>query len=295
MFTPEENKLPESEGKLQKFDLFEDNRSLLTAYAYAILGSVDDAKDIVQDAFLKIMFMDNAKIRDTRSYLIRTVINLSINKKNKNKKLQAGYPGEWLPEPVATETADALIKGKEVLEYSLMVLLEKLNARQRAVFILKEAFDYEHTEIAEVLEIKPDYSRQLLKRAKKNIEGDGAVTKGNSSADYLNTYLEVIRRGDTARLEELLKEEIIVYSDGGGKVSAGLKPVYGKKHASAYLLGIYQKFYRNRHIVQGIINHQPALLYYEDNVLTNCQIFSLESEHIKQIYFIRNPEKLKVI
>src|SRR5688572_17644493 len=122
-------------------------RPLLTTYAYNILGSLDEAKDVVQDAYLKFMQLDRQDIEDQKAYLVRMVINLSINQKKRQRRIVADYPGEWLPEPVATEKADTGILRKEVLSYSLMVLLEKLNPRQRAVFILNEAFDYDHEEI----------------------------------------------------------------------------------------------------------------------------------------------------
>ncbi|HEY6977131.1 MAG TPA: sigma-70 family RNA polymerase sigma factor, partial [Chitinophagaceae bacterium] len=140
---------------------------LLTTYAYNILGSYEDAKDVVQDAYLKLMEGNTATIEDKKAYLVRTVINLSINKKNRQKRQRALYPGEWLPEPVATEKADTALNRKEILSYSLMVLLERLNAKQRAVFILKEAFAYDHAEIAEVLDITEEHSRKLLSRAKE--------------------------------------------------------------------------------------------------------------------------------
>ncbi|WP_315817463.1 sigma-70 family RNA polymerase sigma factor [Paraflavitalea speifideaquila] len=148
----------------------EEYRPLLTTYAYNILGTLDEAKDVVQDAFLKFMDVERGKIADKRNYLIRTVINLSINAKKRQRKLVAEYPGPWLPEPVATENADGGLLQKEVLSYSLMVLMEKLNVRQRAVFILKEAFDYEHEEIAAALEISVDNSRKLLSRAREQLQ-----------------------------------------------------------------------------------------------------------------------------
>lgn len=142
-------------------------RRLLITYAYNITGSYEDAKDIVQDAYIKFMNVEK-DIENKKAYLIRSVINLSINFKKKQKKLLFEYPGMWLPEPVATEKADMEINSKEILSYSLMVLLEKLNAKQRAVFILREAFNYDHEEIADVLRITVENSRKILSRAKSN-------------------------------------------------------------------------------------------------------------------------------
>lgn len=128
----------------------EDLRPSLTLYAYNILGSYEDAKDIVQDVFLKFTQLKADKIADKKSYLIRMVVNLAIDHKRRLKKQLEQYPGPWLPEPLATDDPAFAIHRKEILSYSLLVLLEKLDSKQRAVFILKEGFDYDHEEVAEV-------------------------------------------------------------------------------------------------------------------------------------------------
>jgi RNA polymerase sigma-70 factor (ECF subfamily) len=268
-------------------------RPLLITYAYNILGSVDEAKDVVQDAFLKFIEKDNAAIENQKAYLVRSVINLSINQKKRQRKLVANYPGQWLPEPVATEFADNAINRKEILSYSLMVLLEKLNPKQRAVFILKEGFNYDHEEIAEVLDITVENSRKLLSRSKALLQEAQPVEEKTVSLDYLNKYMHVIHAGDMQGLERLLTDEITVISDGGGKVTAFMKPVKGRESVVALLMGITKKFYHHIRLEQKWINHQPALFYYDDDKLVNCQVFSITNGHIDKIYFMRNPDKLK--
>lgn len=134
-----------------------DYQSKLLPYAYNILGSVDDALDVIQDVMVKRLSGVGAALENESAYLIKSVINRAINLKNRNKRIR----GEkmWLPEPVATESADAGIKKKEIISYSMLVLLEHLNAKERGVFILKEAFDYAHEEIAETLSITVENSR----------------------------------------------------------------------------------------------------------------------------------------
>jgi RNA polymerase sigma-70 factor (ECF subfamily) len=267
-------------------------RALLTTYAYNILGSLEEAKDIVQDAYLQFMRLDDEDIKDPRSYLVRTVINLSINRKNRQQKLRVSYHGEWLPEPVATEMADAALSRKDVLSYSLMVLLEKLDARQRAVFILKEAFDYEHTEIAKVLGITTDHSRKILSRAKQQLAMERSVNDHRIQAGDINKYLDAIRRADMQQLEQMLLEDVVVTVDGGGKVPASQRPVYGRMAVMAMVLGIYRKFYLNATVELRQINHQPALFFFTNGKLTNCQVFTFEEGRITAVYFIRNPDKL---
>ena len=272
----------------------ENIRKLLTTYAYNILGSYEDAKDIVQDAYLKLSGLDIDTIENKKAYFIRTVINLSVNFKQKQKRVVSLYPGEWLPEPIATEKADATVNSKEILSYSLMVLLEKLNAKQRAVFILKEAFDYDHKEIANVLGITEENSRKIFSRAKQQLKEPKLTDSAAISNEYLEKYIDIIYKADTQQLEKLLQKDIVLISDGGGKVSAALNPVSGRARVMKFILGINKKFYNNTEIIirKSKINHQPALLYYHDKKLINCQVFNFENGHISRIYFIRNPDKL---
>lgn len=270
-------------------------RPLLTTYAYNILGSYEDARDIVQDAFLKFMQVDVENIGNKKAYLVRMVINLSINQKKRQQKMVKDYPGEWLPEPVATEMADSALNRKEVLSYSLMVLLEKLNPKQRAVFILREAFDYEHEEIAEVLDITVENSRKLLSRAKSILREPATVTDSQVPSDYLTKYLEIIQKGDTGLLEKLLHDEVVVISDGGGKAVAFMNPVAGRESVQKLLMGIGRKHYLEVRIEQKFINHQPALFYYENDRVVTCQIFAIENGILVNVFFIRNPDKLRML
>jgi RNA polymerase sigma factor (sigma-70 family) len=271
-------------------------RPLLTTYAYNILGSIDEAYDVVQDVYLKFLQLKRDDIEDQKAYLVRMAINLSINRKKQQKKMVADYPGEWLPEPVATEKADTALLRKDVLSYSLMVLLEKLNPKQRAVFILNEAFEYDHEEIARVLDISPENSRKILSRAKAILHTDIPVTEKRAPADYLDKYMDVIRKGDIKRLEQLLTQDITITSDGGGKASAFMNQILGRESVMALLLGLHKKFYHSVRIEQRTINHQPALFYYDNNdQLVTCQVFSLSDGHIDNIFFIRNPDKLKTL
>jgi RNA polymerase sigma factor (sigma-70 family) len=272
-------------------------RPLLTTYAYNILGSFQDAEDIVQDAFLRFMKLGAGKdkISDEKAYLVRMVINLSINLKKRKGKLIDNYPGEWLPEPVDTENAETIISRKEVLSYSLMVLMEKLNPKQRAVFILKEAFDYDHEEIAGALSISVENSRKLLSRAKEIVHRDPHAKINEPDPGYLQRYMGFLSSGDTEGLEKLLKEDITVVSDGGGKAVAFINPIHGRSSVLALLLGLQKKFYLQVQLEKGEINHQPAFFYYQEGKLVSCQIFDIQDGIIRDIFFIRNPDKLRVI
>lgn len=270
----------------------EELRSSLTLYAYNIIGSYEESKDIVQDVFLKFTQLDQDKIEDKKSYLIRMVVNLAIDRKRKQKKHRSEYPGQWLPEPFATEDPENSVYRKEILTYSMMVLLEKLDSKQRAVFILKEAFDYDHEEISRVLGITVENSRKILSRAKSDLQSPASQVPEKKLRQSLQRYLTVIADGDMTELEQLLTRDITVISDGGGKATAFTQPIHGTKPVSALLSGLYKKMFSKIRMEEGWINHQPALFYYlEDKVIT-CMIFSLRQDRIDHIFFIRNPDKL---
>ncbi|QEC40362.1 sigma-70 family RNA polymerase sigma factor [Pseudobacter ginsenosidimutans] len=270
-------------------------RPLLTTYAYNILGSLHDAKDIVQDAYLKFMQANTEHIENKKAYLVRTVINLAINLKNRQQQLIDSYPGEWLPEMVATDAADTILNKKDVLSYSLLVLLEKLNPKERAVFILKEAFDYEHEEIAQALDLTVENSRKLLSRAKSKLREPAPQADSTVPADYVSKYMEVIRNGDTSKLEQLLHKDIVVISDGGGKAVAFRNPVAGIQNVAKLLMAIKHKYYAQFREVQKEINHQPALFYYQGDELVTAMVFVIENGQLLNVYFMRNPDKLKIL
>lgn len=269
-------------------------RPLLKTYAYNICGSLEDAGDIVQDAYLKYLQVDKEHIQDEKAYLVRMVINLSINRKKKQQAERAAYYGHWLPEPVATELADGNIRRKEILSYSLMILLEKLTPQQRAVFILKEAFNYEHTEIAAVLDITTDYSRQLFSRAKKQLAEDESKKKKTYAAASLDNYLEMLHSGDISRLESFLHDEVAIYADGGGKATAIKHPLFGRKPVLALLTAIHQKYYAAAQVIPVTVNHYPAIQIFEEGTMASCIIFDMDDTGlINNVFVIRNPDKLK--
>jgi RNA polymerase sigma factor (sigma-70 family) len=267
----------------------------LTHYAYNITGSYEDARDVVQDVFLEVMNKPQETIENKKAYLTRSVINRAINWKNRQKKFVADYPGTWLPEPIATEKADTAIEQKEILSYSLMVLLEKLNAQQRAVFILKEAFEYSHDEIASILDITGENSRKILSRAKKELSIQRVHHAPKVPSAYLQKYIDAIQNRDMKKLEQLLSDDVTLISDGGGKAPAATKTLFGKEPIMAFVDGIFQKFYRAVRLEQGMVNFHPALFFYHNDELVTCQIFIVENDIIQNIYFIRNPDKLQAL
>ena len=203
----------------------------------------------------------------------------------------------WLPEPVATETADQKIRSVEILSYSMMVLLEHLNPRERAVFILKEAFAYSHEEVSKIFDISAENSRQLLSRAKNSLkaaEPDKRIGHAPPE-DFLMQYVEVIRTGEISSLEEMLSEEITAISDGGGKLKVLREFCSGSSPVAQLTARVYALYLRKCRIEFKSINFQPALIFFQDDRLVCCQVLDISAQtgKIDHIFNVVDPQKLK--
>ncbi len=268
--------------------------SLLT-YAYNITGSYEDSQDLVQDVIEKYISLDKSEIRNETNFLIKSTINHAINFKNRHGKKMV-Y-GEWLPEPLSFENAENKLIKEQTARYTLLVLLEKLNARERAVYILKEAFDYSHQEIAETLDISVENSRKLLSRAGQqlqDIEYEPDSVNISVHADILQQYQLALSEGDIPNIEKLLTDAIKLSADGGKRIRV-IKAVEVGKSATAQLLAyVQQQFLVKKPHSFHIFNHQPAICFWQDNRIYNCHIMDIDANGmIREIYSIVDPEKLK--
>ncbi|WP_035845297.1 sigma-70 family RNA polymerase sigma factor [Crocinitomix catalasitica] len=269
-------------------------QDILFPYAYNILGSVEDAKDTIQDVLMKYLSVDKRNIENEIGYLIKSVINQSINVKKRKNKISVN--NVWLPEPISTENPDDNLNKNEILSYSLLTLLEKLTAKERAVFILKEAFDYAHQEIADTLTLTIENSRKLLSRAKTKLNDYNLTSESveqSATRILLNPYIEVMKRGDMDALEKLLSKDILLTADGGENIKVVKEFSTGIKETSQLLLYVFNAFLIGLEMKFGVINHQPAILFFKQGKLSNCQVFEFENDKIKRIYSIVDPQKLK--
>lgn len=275
-----------------------DYSNILFPYAYNILGTAEDARDAVQDVLTKFYADAREGIANEKAYLVKSVINHAINVKTRRRRTMSA--DVWLPEPVATESADGAVYLKDILSYSLLVLLERLNARERAVFILKESFDYSHEEIADILSVSLDNCRKLLSRAKDKLFKPSPVhsvsTRDPHTSTLLQNYIDAIRGRDLARLEGLLTEDIAFYADGG-KVNVVKKVCTGVDAVAELLVFSYHKYLEGSTLRVTEFNHQPAFLFYFGERLAACQVLDISAEtgKILQISTVVDPEKLKNI
>jgi len=280
--------------------MIKDYQDILFPYAYNILGSAEDARDAIQDVLTKYYAEPREGVINEKAYLVKSVINQAINKKQRRKLVP--QPEEWLPEPVATESADANVYLKDILSYSLLVLLEKLNAKERAVFILKESFDYDHKEIADILSITEEHARKLLSRAKTKLFKPGGETPRNPIHDphtnaLLQNYIDAIRDRNMPKLEALLAEDIALYADGGGKVKVVRTVCTGVADVAGLLAYVYHTYLRKSTVHITEINHQPAFLFVVGGRLATCMVLDLDpaTGRILRINNVVDPAKLKNI
>ncbi|HLV52325.1 MAG TPA: sigma-70 family RNA polymerase sigma factor [Flavobacterium sp.] len=271
-------------------------RKKLFPYAYNILGNIDDCQDVIQEVIIKFNEKEVGSISNQNAYLIRSVINRSLNLKKKNDRER--QQKIRLPEPIVTNQSESKIELEEILNYSILVLLDNLNTKERAVFLLKEAFDYEHVEIAEILEISADNSRQILTRAKKKLKLRKPEITSSSAKDrkYIERYVCAIRKGDVKTLEQMLSDEVQVLADAGNKLQAIAEQTSGIDNTVKLMTYVYENIQKDLEIKIEEVNHQSALLFYRGTTLINCQIFELNAEgKITSIFSVVDPDKLMKI
>ena len=268
----------------------------LFPYAYNILGNIDDSQDVIQDVLIKFNEKEVSTISNQNAYLIKAVINQSINLKKKNDRER--QQKITLPEPIVTNQGENKIELDEILNYSMLVLLDTLNTKERAVFLLKEAFDYEHDEIADILEISIENSRQILTRAKKKLKlrKPNITTSSTKDRKYLEKYVETIRKGDVKTLEQMLSDEVQVLADGGNNLNVVAQLTSGIEDTVKLMTYLYEHYQKDFEIKIEEINHQSALLFYKGTTLINCQIFELNPNgKIANIFSVVDPDKLMKI
>lgn len=270
------------------------HRPLIINIAYSILGSYTDAEDVAQDVAEKWLKLDTQSIQNQKNYLIRLTVNHCLNQQKQQQRLQ--YKGPWLPEPVQRHVLelDQVLEMRDLLNYELTTQLSRLNPYERAVFILKEAFEFPHQDIAQVIEKSPDNTRQLLSRAKGKIKTQ-VPSSPISAEDQAKAYqfAQHIQQGDLEKLIQLFKEDITIYSDGGGKVTAALLPIVGAQKVGNFYLNIFQSLSSNTQARFDEILGQPAILFSENDRIWSTMIFTLDAGKFTAIYSILNPDKLK--
>jgi RNA polymerase sigma-70 factor (ECF subfamily) len=282
-------------GRLATFNQY---RGLLFSVAYRMLGSVADAEDMLQETFIRWQQAANDEVRSPRAFLVTVITRLCINQLQSARVRREEYVGEWLPEPLVTgPDSDPLgvLKVDESLSMAFLLLLERLTPMERAVFLLREVFEYEYEEIAKVLGQSETNCRQILRRARQHV-GD-IRRRFDASArehdDLLKRFLQAVRKGEIKGLVELLSSDAVLHSDGGGKAIAQPHMIEGAENVARLILDRMSRVVP-KNLVNRMtrINGEPGFVSYLNGKPFSA--FTLEGGdgRIKAIYIVTNPQKL---
>jgi RNA polymerase sigma-70 factor (ECF subfamily) len=280
--------------------VFTDTRPLLFSIAYRMLGSVADAEDIVQDAYLRWQRTPDDDIREPRAYLTTIVTRLAINQLKSARVQRETYVGPWLPEPLVTEhvpDSSATVELAESLSMAFLVMLERLSPIERAVLLLHDVFDFDYAEIARIVDKSEANCRQLLSRAKKHVVADEVRFDADreQAARLTQRFTEASGAGDLEGMLAVLAEDITLWADGGGKVKgAALKPIHGADAVARFVIGRTAQFATvDRTTRPAEINGQPGFVVYASGRPLTALIFHVRDGRIQTIYAVANPDKLR--
>lgn len=285
----------------------------LRGIAYRILGNLQEAEEIVQEVYLQSRkFNVNDTIKTPGALLTTLTVRRSLDLLKTAAKQREHYTGPWLPTPIASQWADTEINNipqqptethndpalqlemSQSLSTAFMLLLERLSPLERAVFVLRQGFDLSYQEIAASVDQSADYCRQLYRRAQNHItqDKDRFETTEQKHQVVFNKFLAALANADIPAIKNLLADDAIAYSDGGGKAIAALRPIYGRDKVTRLFIGLNKNFTPVSSTRFCLINQLPGIILYDgDTAVSTLSAHIIEGE-IKALYVTRNPDKL---
>jgi RNA polymerase sigma-70 factor (ECF subfamily) len=278
---------------------FETCRPHLIGLAYRMLGTMSEAEDIVQEAFLRWYRDDRRTVAAPRAYLSRIVTRLSLDHLKSARVKRESYVGVWLPEPLiqaaidGTEAATALA---DDLSVAMLLALERLSPLERAAFLLHDVFDLPFTAVAETLGRNEAACRQLVVRARRHVR-DGRPRFPVSAAEgatIAQAFFSASRSGDVTGLQRLLADDVVLYTDGGGRRHAAIRPIFGRDRVTRLFAGLVRKglLGGSRLLRQCTINSLPGFVSIEADGIVQTTAFACTDGVITAVYVVRNPDKL---
>jgi RNA polymerase sigma-70 factor (TIGR02957 family) len=288
--------------------VFDDHRGLLVSVSYRILGSVTDAEDAVQEAWLRWANVDHSEIADPRAFLVRVTTRLAIDRLRRAKARRESYVGPWLPEPILTRQDPAEDSAMaESVSMAMLVVLETLSPLERAVFVLREAFGMPHAEIADVLGRKEEAVRQLARRARDHVRERRSRFDADQTEQRRVTerFLEATSTGDLEALMEVLSPGVTLVADGGGKALAPRRPVRGADKVARFLVTVATEERMARflesvgsepapdlriHLAQ--VNGGPGIVATSGGRPITALVLDVADGLVQTVHLVANPEKL---
>lgn len=278
--------------------LFQQHRQRLFGLAYRMLGRPADAEDVLHDAWLRWHDQDTSALDDPEAWLVTVTTRLALDRLRRAKTEREHYTGPWLPEPLEPSTEEApfdALERAESLSLSFLLLLERLSAEERAAFLLREVFDYSHSEVAGILDISEDACRQRVHRAKQRLREDRPRFQVDAAQQrrLLQRFIEAMEKPNLDTLRALFAEDAVHIADGGGLVQATLRPLYGSERLARLFFQIADRtagFPIQRDI--RMLNGAPALFQWNGDELAAVTWVECDGEQITATHSIRHPDKL---
>ncbi|XRQ08742.1 RNA polymerase sigma-70 factor [Actinomadura welshii] len=281
-------------------DLYGDLRPRASAIAYRMLGSVGEAEDVVQEAFLRMhqTLQRDEQIDTPQAYITTLVTRLAIDQLRSARVRREQYVGEWLPEPLATGPMPAeQAEQADSLSLAFLVLLESLTPHQRAAFLLREVFQYPYAEVAEIVGTDVDSARHLVARARDHVRKRRPryYATRRQREELARRFFAAAERGDLPALEELLAQDVTLHADGGGKVRAQLRPVGGRQRVARILSGATSLLARRGIRIRPTeVNGRPgAVVIDERDRVIGVMGLDIRDGRLQTLHFIANPDKLR--
>lgn len=273
-------------------------RRRLFGIAYRILGSAFEAEDVVQETWIRWQRCDRTEVREPAAFLATTTTRLAINVLNSARSRRETYIGPWLPTPIDTSEDPTLgAEREEALELGTLLLMERLTAMERAAYVLREAFAYPYSRISEIIRASEPAVRQLVSRARRRISQDAAHVADHAAQRRLfRTFLEAARGGDARALEDLLAEDAVSYTDGGGVVRrTARRPIQGREKLVRFLLGISTWFWGDVAVDLVEANGDTGAVLTRANGPFALLTVAARADAVTQIFWVMNPAKLAAL
>ncbi len=272
------------------------HRPRLFGIAYRMLGDVQEAEDVVQDALLRWHQADTSFIREPAAWLVTVTTRLAIDRQRKLSTERSSYVGPWLPEPIAPEqfAADYQAELASDLTMAFLVLLERLAPEERAAFLLREVFGSAYAEIADVLQKSEAAVRQMVHRARERVRADRPRfdTPPDATDRLFSRFLAALENDDKEAMLAVLAADAEWTSDGGGKIAAARRVIHGGERIARMLLTIETKYDHPFTYRMGRRNGEPAILQYVGDALLAVTFCATDGERITGLYRVLNPDKL---
>jgi RNA polymerase sigma-70 factor (ECF subfamily) len=277
-------------------DPFTEHRGLLFTVAYEMLGATADAEDVLQESWLRWSQVDRAEVRDPRAYLVRIVTRQALNRLRTLQRQRETYVGTWLPEPLLT-APDVLddVELADSVSFAMLVVLETLTPLERAVFVLREVFGFGYDDIAAATDRTPEAVRQLASRARNHVRARRPrVGPPQQAKELMSRFFEAAAGGELQPLLDLLAPDVVLLADGGGVKRAALRPISGADKVARFLWAVTPRD-AEVGVEWGVVNGAPAMLLSLDGELDSVVTVVVADDRISEIYYVRNPEKLREV